>query len=223
MNIIYAFLVTFLAGISTMLGVIPIYFKIGKNIVLNVFRVSIIVLTIVSLGELLPDGFRLIYRHFNLYITIIIILFTFFIGFILTKTIDHKVGKGIDSYYKVGIISMIAMILHNLPEGIITYITTTHDFKLGILIAISIMLHNIPEGLIIAIPIYYARKKRGLALLLTFISGMSELLGAVISYLFLQRYITDLGLGLIYALTAGIMIYIALFELYPILHRETRN
>lgn len=219
----YAFLLTFLAGISTVLGVIPIYFKISKNIVLNVFRIAIIVLTVISLGELLPDGFKLIYRHFNTYITLIISLFAFILGFILTKFLDSKVGEGTNSFYKVGLISLFATIIHNIPEGIITYITTTHDFKLGILIAVSIMLHNIPEGLIIAIPIYYAKNKRGLALLLTFVSGMSEFLGAILSYLFLSKYITDLILGIIYIFTAGIMIYVALFELYPILHHEKKT
>lgn len=217
MNKIYAFILTFIAGFSTMLGVIPIFFRINKNIILNAFRMSFIVLTGISLLELIPDGYRLIFRHFNVYTTIIIIIFTFLLGFTLTKIMDNKIGEGDSKYYKVGIISMIAMIVHNIPEGIITYITTTNDFKLGLLIAISIMLHNIPEGIIISLPIYYAKKKRGLALLLTFISSLSETIGALLSYLFLERYITDLSLGLIYVFTSGIMIYIALFELFPLI------
>lgn len=220
MNIIYAFLITFLAGISTMIGVLPIYFRISDNFSLNAIKLAIIVLLTISLGELIPDGFKLIFRHYNIYITIIIIIFTFLLGFTVSKLLDHKVGKGTNKFYKIGIMSFLAMIIHNIPEGIITYITTTYDFKLGLLIAISIMLHNIPEGLIIAIPIYKAKKKRGLALLLTFISGMSEFLGAIISYLFLSKYVTDLKLGLLYVFTAGIMIFIALFELYPIVRNK---
>lgn len=220
MNIIYAFLITFLAGISTMIGVLPIYFRISDNFSLIAIKLAIIVLLTISIGELIPDGFKLIFRHYNIYITIIIIIFTFLLGFTVSKLLDHKVGKGTNKFYKIGIMSFLAMIIHNIPEGIITYITTTYDFKLGLLIAISIMLHNIPEGLIIAIPIYKAKKKRGLALLLTFISGMSEFLGAIISYLFLSKYVTDLKLGLLYVFTAGIMIFIALFELYPIVRNK---
>lgn len=220
MDKVYAFFITFLAGISTLIGVIPIFFKINKNIILNAFRISMITLIGISLLELIPDGYRLILRHFSPYSTTIIMLFTFIVGFTLTKLMDKGVGEGNNNYYKIGIISMIAMIIHNIPEGIITYITTTNDFKLGILIAISIMIHNIPEGLIISMPIYYAKKNRGLALLLTSISALSETIGALICYLFLNKYITDLYLGLIYIFTAGIMIYIAFFELYPILKNQ---
>ena len=46
---------------------------------------------------------------------------------------------------------MFAMIMHNLPEGIITYITTSNDLRLGVLIAISIIFHNIPEGLVLGV------------------------------------------------------------------------
>lgn len=223
MNTKYAFFITFLAGISTLLGVIPIYFNIGKKTVLNAFKLSFLVLTIISIGELIPDGFKLILRHYNMYLSIIVLLLSFSSGFLLTKLLDKKVGEGIDEFYKVGLIAMFAMIMHNLPEGIITYITTSNDLRLGVLIAISIIFHNIPEGLLIALPIYQAKKNRGLALFLTLLSGMSEFLGAILSYLFLSKYITDLILGIIYIFTAGIMIYVALFELLPIIMKNRKN
>lgn len=217
MNITSAFILTFLAGISTVLGVIPIFFKVSKKVINLVFKISFLTLIIISIFELIPDSFRLINRHYNIIFSLIILFTLFYSGFLLTKLLDNKVGKGESKYYKIGIISMLAMIIHNIPEGIITYITTTNDLKLGILISLSIMLHNIPEGLLIATPIYYAKKKRGLALLLTFISGISEFLGALLSYLFLSNYITDLILGLIYAFTAGIMMCVALHEIYPVI------
>lgn len=219
MNTIYAFILTFLAGISTILGVLPIFINISNKTVINIFKLSFITLLIISLLELIPDSYILINRHFNNLFTIIIILLSYFLGKHLTLFIDSKVEEG-SKLYKVGIISMIAMILHNIPEGIITYITTTNDFKLGFLIAISIMLHNIPEGLLIAVPIYKSTKKRGYALFLTIISGMSEFLGALLSYLFLYKYIDDLGLGIIYSITAGIMITISLYELAPIIKNK---
>lgn len=217
MNRIYAFLITFIAGLSTSLGVIPIYFKINNRMILNIFKFSFLVLTIISIGELIPDGFSLINRRFNVIFSILITLTSFLFGAFLTKLIDNKVGEGRDVFYKTGIVSMFALVVHNLLEGIITYITATNDLKLGVLIAISIIFHNIPEGLLIAIPIYKAKKKRGLALFLTLLSGMSEFFGAILSYLFLNNYITDLILGIIYIITSGIMIYVALFEILPVI------
>ena len=86
---------------------------------------------------------------------------------------------------------MIAIILHNVPEGIATFISSSKDISLGISLAIAITLHNIPEGISISIPIYYSTKSKFKALLYTFISGVSEPIGALIAYLFLSKYIND--------------------------------
>ena len=47
--------------------------------------------------------------------------------------------------YKLGIITMIGITIHNIPEGIATFITTNENIKLGISITIAITMHNIPE------------------------------------------------------------------------------
>ena len=104
------------------------------------------------------------------------------------------------------------LIIHNIPEGIITYITSYKNIHLGIKLSLAIALHNIPEGIIISIPLYYSTNSRKKALLYTSISGFSELFGAVIAKVFLAN-ITNNVLGIILAVTAGIMIYISIFEL----------
>ena len=220
MNIIYAFILTFLASISTILGVIPIFTHINDKFVLNTFKISFLTLVIVSLLELLPDSYILIHNYYNTFVTIIIIIIFYLLGKYLTKYLDNRIGEG-DRLYKIGIISMICMIIHNVVEGIITYITSSNNLKLGILVAITIMLHNIPEGLLISIPIYKSTKKRGLALLLTFISSICEFIGSLLSYIFLYKYINNFILGIMYAFTAGIMITISLYEILPIIKKRT--
>ena len=81
---------------------------------------------------------------------------------------------------------MIAMIIHNIPEGIATFITTNNDITLGISLAIAIALHNIPEGISIALPIYYSTNKKKKAIFYTLISGISEPFGAILAFLFLK-------------------------------------
>ena len=219
MNKIYAFFMAFLAGISTLLGVIPIYVNISKNVIKTLFIISFISLMFISIFELIPDGYNLIIKENNTIITIITIIFTFTSGIILTYILDLKLGKG-SSLFKIGILDMIAMILHNVLEGCISFLTISTNFKLGMLICFMIMMHNIPEGLIISLPIYYSKKNRGLALFLTFISGMSELFGAILSFLFIYRYLSYTLFGLMYIFTAGIMIYVALFEILPIIYKD---
>lgn len=110
---------------------------------------------------------------------------------------------------------MIAMILHNIPEGIATFMTSTNDLKLGITLTIAIALHNIPEGISIAVPLFYATGQKRKAIFYTFISGISEFVGAFIAYLFLAKYMTDTTMGILFSLIAGIMIHISIYELIP--------
>ena len=74
-------------------------------------------------------------------------------------------------------------------------------------------MHNIPEGISIALPIYYYTRSYKKAFLYTFICGISEPFGALIAYLFLKP--TFMTLGIIYAIIAGIMIHISIYELLP--------
>ena len=120
-----------------------------------------------------------------------------------------------NSLYKIGIISIIALIFHNIPEGIISFLTINENKKLGIKIAFAIALHNIPEGISISIPVYYSTKSKIKAFIYTLISGFSELIGALIAYFFLKDIVTAMFFNFIYSITAGIMIYISINELIP--------
>ena len=64
-------------------------------------------------------------------------------------------------------------------------------------------------------PIYYSTKSKSKALLYTFVSGLSEPLGAIFTYLFLLPFINDILLGILFAMIAGIMIFISFTELLP--------
>lgn len=110
---------------------------------------------------------------------------------------------------------MIAIMLHNIPEGIATYLTSNHDVKLGITLAIALALHNIPEGISVAVPIYYSTGNKRKAFLYTLVSGMSEFLGAIIASIFLVGFSNDFFMGCLYAVIAGIMMHISIYELLP--------
>lgn len=207
-----AFLLTSIAGFSTLLGTIFIFLKLkNENKLINIaLSFAAGVMISVSLTDLIPESSNLL--NYNLFLKMLYILISINIGIIISMFIDHFI-PGNNDLYRVGIISMIAIILHNIPEGIATYMATTHDQHLGICLTIAIALHNIPEGISISLPIYYATKSKKKALLYTFISGISELLGAVITSLFLEKYINDFVMGILLGTISGIMIYIAFYEL----------
>ena len=88
---------------------------------------------------------------------------------------DYFVESNFTSSMKtVGIMSAVAIALHNIPEGIITYIGYVDNPVIGLSLAIGIATHNIPEGLSVALPVYYATKNRGKAFIWSLVSGLAE-------------------------------------------------
>ena len=217
-SISMAFLLTTLAGLSTMLGCIPIFIKLKNEnkIIAGSLSFAAGVMICVSVTSLVPESIGILESNYNGIITVLLSFSFIMIGMIISSLIDNKLTKRKNTQlYKVGIISMIAIILHNVPEGIVTFISTTKDTSLGISLGIAIAMHNIPEGISISIPIYYATKSKWKALIYTFISGLSETFGAIITYLFLLPFINEVILGFLFSLIAGIMLYISFVELLP--------
>ena len=214
---IYSFLLPWMAGLSTLFGTIIIFFKYkNQNVtIINTLAFASGVMLSISIIELLPESYKLLNIYLNSFSCILIVLCFLCIGSIITFYIHRKLeGKG-SNLYNIGLISMIAIILHNIPEGMITYIATASDLKLGISLTLAIMFHNIPEGISISIPIYYATKKKSRAVICTLISALSEPLGAFLTHIFFKNYINNVILSILYAIIAGIMINIAIYELLP--------
>lgn len=216
---IYPFILTTLAGLSTLLGTIPIFINLKNEnkIIATACAFASGVMLSVSILDLIPESLKYLSKANNYIITIIIIILSITIGIIISFMIDKEVDKinNGNSLFKVGILSMIVLILHNIPEGIITYIVSNKNIILGLSICISIAIHNIPEGISIAIPIYYSTKSKSKAFLYTLVSSLSELLGAIITYLFLSKYMNNTIIGIILSITAGIMMQISINKLLP--------
>jgi ZIP family zinc transporter len=124
----------------------------------------------------------------------------------------------IKSLKRTGVITAIAIAIHNFPEGMATFATALGDPKLGLSIAIAIAIHNIPEGISVSIPIYYATKSKWKAFGLSFASGVAEPVGALIAYAVLGPFLIPHPeiLAISLAAVAGIMVYISIDELIPV-------
>ena len=115
----------------------------------------------------------------------------------------------------MGKFTALAIAIHNFPEGLATFVSALTDMKIAIPIAIAIAIHNIPEGISVSVPIYYATGSKKKAFLYSFLSGMAEPVGALVGYFFLRSIFSDLSFGIIFAMVAGIMVFISLDELLP--------
>lgn len=130
-----------------------------------------------------------------------------------SPTAEHKL-------LRTGLFTAIAIGIHNFPEGLVTFLAALENPALGVVIAIAIALHNIPEGVSVSVPIFYATGNRSKAFVYSFLSGMAEPVGALIAYGILRLFLGGGAFppavtGALFAVVAGIMVYISLDELLP--------
>jgi len=222
-----ALLISSIAGMSTLLGAFVIFFtkSDSKKIVSCSLGFAAGVMISVSFSDLLPEAQNSLTVYGGERQGVIFTVIFMVVGLILAMAIDHFVPH--DEYdsekddrphknlYRVGFVSMLAMMLHNFPEGIATFMASYNDPILGARIAVAIAFHNIPEGISVAMPIYFAIQSRKAALKYTFLAGFAEPVGALLAFLVLKPFINDLVLGAIFAIVAGIMIHISFEELIP--------
>ena len=132
----------------------------------------------------------------------------------LLEDVDLTAAEG-QQLHRLGIFTALAVGIHNFPEGISTFFATLNDPAVGISIAIAVALHNIPEGISISVPVLYATGSKRKAFIFSFLSGISEPVGALLGWLVLRPFLTDTLLGVIFASVAGVMVFISLDQMIP--------
>lgn len=156
----------------------------------------------------------------------------FFLGVILIGLIDFfipstetdigaKSNSG--SLNRMGIMTALAIAIHNFPEGMATFTSALRDPCLGGAIAVAIAIHNIPEGIATSLPIYFSTGKRLQAFMISFLSGITEPLGAIFGYILLKPFFNDTVFGILFSAVAGIMVFISLEELIPMAHEYEKS
>lgn len=112
---------------------------------------------------------------------------------------------------KSGIIILIAISLHNLPEGMAIGSQEVVAENAALAMTILIAIHNIPEGVAVAAPFVKSGMKWYKVLTLVFFTGLPTVIGAVLGHYIgdLNQYIT----GLCLALASGAMLYVVFEEM----------
>ncbi len=211
------FIITLLSGLGTGLGgIISVVAKEKSNnflgLLLGIAAGAMISLSII---EIIPEALNYLLQTIRFHNSFLILVFGFIIGTIIIIIINKVTEIKITGLYKTGIVNMIAVILHNLPEGIIVFMMSTENLYVGITLAIGIAVHNIPEGIAIATPIYYSTKNRTKSILLALSSGSVEVIGGILCFFLLKPIINNITIGFVLSIVGGIMIYLSLYNLIP--------
>lgn len=116
---------------------------------------------------------------------------------------------------RMGLLSALAIGIHNIPEGVATYVGALQNSSVGFSLAIGIGLHNIPEGIAVAAPIYFATGSRWRGIIWCAVSAAAEPLGGLIAWLAIGKGMDPVSEGIMYGLVCGIMVCISVKELLP--------
>ena len=220
-NVGTALLLTTAAGLSTTIGsfIGLAVRKPGRRFVGFTLGFSAGVMVLVSFVNLLPGAIEeigFLQAHAAFFLGMVSFFFLdFFIPHDYICQHDHpKEGEG-GGLGRVGLLVALGVGIHNFPEGMATFAGTLKDVRVGVAIAIAIAIHNIPEGIAVSAPIFAATGSRRKAFLWSFLSGVSEPVGAGLAALVLMPVLTPGVLGVVQAAVAGIMVAISLDELVP--------
>lgn len=234
-RILFAFSLTLFAGLSTAIGSFMAFFskQFSPNFLAGSLGFSAGVMIYVSFVEILVKAKESLSEIFGETLGSWYAVTAFFVGIGIIALIDKLVPeyenphelKNFDKVcdekcrekklLRMGLFSALAITIHNFPEGLATFMAAMKDPTLGVSIAIAIAIHNIPEGIAVSVPIFYATRSKKKALFYSILSGLSEPLGAILGYFLIISIFNESAFGIVFALVAGIMVYISLDELLP--------
>ena len=228
-----ALLITLFAGLATSIGGVFAFIVKKNNLkALSVgLGFSAGVMIFLSFNEIIPEASNMLKVNFPNNFNLIVYI-SFILGIIIALLIDYFLPDHIDTdevlnpeapmnmhkhmLKRAGLFTAIAICVHNFPEGMATFLTTTQNLTLGASVAIAIAIHNIPEGIAVALPMYHVTGKKRYAMLYATLSGISEPIGAVVGMFVFSLFLPQVLVGALMEAVAGIMIYLAFDTLLPL-------
>ena len=234
-NFALAFSLTMLAGLTTAIGGAVAFITKKDNLkALSIgLGFSAGVMIFISLVDIIPGSETLLKANFpETYKWLVFGVFV--IGLLVSVLIDYFLPDHVDTeellhpdnpescshnHYKLkraGFLTAVAICIHNFPEGMATFLTTTQNVTLGLSVAFAIAIHNIPEGIAVALPIYHVTGKKRYAMLYAALSGITEPIGALVGMFIFGLFVPHVLVGFLMAAVAGIMTYISFDTLLPL-------
>ena len=227
-----AFILTVFSGLATVLGATVTFFVKRNNlkILATGLGFSAGVMIYMSLTEILKESKEFTTQYFGSHAALITFV-GFFVGIIIAGLIDYflpahfgnelidknpeEISEEDEKTKKAGFLTAIAISLHRFPEGLTMFLVASTNIKLGIPLAIAIAIHNLPEGIAIGLPMYHATGKKRYAMLFSTIAGLAGPIGAIIGFGLIKIFMPQMAIGILFAMVAGIMVYISLDTLLP--------
>lgn len=232
-----ALLVTLLVGLFILVGaILGNILKNNKRFIDISIGLALGVMVLLLILDIIPEAYELLSDSINYkLVTLTILLISGIVGFIGLKLLDsfvphheheslhhhqHENDKCHNEHLEhVGILASIAVIIHNIIEGMTLYVTATQDFKSGLLLCIAIGLHNIPLGIIISTTLQSKKEM----IINSIVLSLSTFVGGLIVFL-VSDIVSNVLVGILLSITFGMLSYIIILELLPqIIYNKNRK
>lgn len=238
MNLI-GLLLTLLVGLFIFIGsLVGLTYKDNKKFIDFSISVAFGVIIGLILLEILPESYEILYNEVGVLRGVVALIILSLIGIITLKILDlfvphheheahhnhkHNEDKCHNEHlYHIGIISSVAVIIHNLIEGMSLYLISSNSILSGLLMCIGVGLHNIPMGLVIASTLSSSKFTKKKILNISLVVSLSTFIGGLV--MFILGGVNELIEGILLGLTLGMLIYISIFELFhQMYHMKDKN
>lgn len=219
-----ALLFTLLLGLFILFGAFVIkFFKNKERFLLISLSMAFGVMISLVLLELLPESYELFfYRTNSITLTLLIVVGILSAGFLILKLLDHFIPdhekEGENNLMHIGLLSSIAIIIHNIIEGIAVYSTVESMFSAGLLLSIGVGLHNVPLGMAISSSFYNKEENKYKSKKLIIAISLSTFVGGLLMFLNASTNIFGIGYdftAVMVTITAGMLVYIGFMEILP--------
>ena len=225
---------TLILGLFIILGA-AIVFLTKNNDKFIEFSISLAtsVIFMLILIDILPETIEVIEAN-TWYLKALYIISGAIIGLFLLKVLDYFIPDHDDdletdedddkNLKHIGFVSSIALVIHNIVEGMAIYTLYTGDPKAGIMASIGVGLHNIPLGMVITSAFYKNNQNKLKTTLIILGISLSTFLGGIIIHLFSLQSIMETIEAVSLTLTLGMLIYILIMELIPkVIHSKNKK
>ena len=221
---------TLLLGLFIIIGAL-IAFRIKKKERVVDFSLGLAfgVIVMLILTHMLPETIELL----GLKYIFIFLIFTI-LGYMILRLLDNFIpdhdddGKGMDkeelkeNLIHIGVITSVALVLHNIIEGMAVYSTVLSDASLGLAVTLGIGFHNIPLGMVIAGTFYQSNENIYKSILSILLVSLSTFAGGLVMFFLGLSSISPIISGILLSVTLGMLIFISMTELLPRI-KNTKN
>lgn len=222
-------LITTAVGLFMILGSVLILVTKNNKKIINISTgLGFGILVFLTVFELIPEVIEIFSSKYDIIKTILIVISLITVGLLLLKLLDKFIPDHDEDdnnkkhFLHIGIVTSIAILVHNILEGIVVYSALSNNLNLGILLCIGVGLHNIPLGMFITSSFYKATNNLKKTITIMILLSLSTFLGGVTCLIFNNLIVESMINASIISITIGMLIYIILFELLPSVIKEKK-